>query len=261
MSKEAQALNSEDEIIEETTGEAPEEENVEIVLEGEEKPSSEVPYGVQKRFRKLTEKVQTADAGKTEAERKLDVANAEIELLKMGKGGDKRPDVDEYNTTEEFKVAEDAWLNERIEAAAEKSAASLIQQTQATAQATRHDESLKGQIAKHYERAEALKMPNYEELEDKAIESLGKDFAKQIMANSSQSEFIIGHLGANPAKAEALKQLAQTNPLKAFTEALELGGKLSRKSNIKTAPDPETVVDGGMASTGKSGWSKGATFQ
>ncbi len=255
MSEENQALNNEDENTEEVI-----EESVEIVLEGEEQPSSQVPYGLQKRFHKLTEKVQTADAGKTEAERRLEIANAEIELLKMGKS-DKRPEVDDFESDAEFKAAEEDWLNERIEVAAEKSAAALIRQNHESSVAQNHDERLKGQITKHYERAEALKMPNYEELEDKAIEALGNDFAKQIMANSTQSEFILGHLGANPAKAEALKQLAITNPLKAYTDALELGGKLSRKSNIKPAPDPETEVNGGMVSASTSKWAKGATFQ
>ncbi len=256
MSEAEQALNDENEQQLEAAAES-----VEIVLEGEDQPSSEgVPYGVQKRFKKLTERVTEANNGKTEAERQLEVANQEIALLKMGSKSDKRPTVDDYESIEEFTAAEDEWLSERIEAGVQKGTKAMHQRNQEAAQATQEYDNLRGSITQHYKRAETLQMPNYEELEDVAIDTLGKDFSQQIMAKSQNSALIMGHLGANPAKAEELRQLSVTDPLGAFTRALEIGGRLSIKGKREPAPDPATEVRGGMASQKPSAWAKGATF-
>ena len=96
-------------------------------------------------------------------------------------------------------------------------------------------------------------MSNYEELEDKAIDVLGNDFAKMIIAKTRKSHLIMGHLGANSGKAEELARLLKTDPVGALIQAVEIGETLSTRPKHSTTPDPETKIEPGEASTTEIG--------
>ncbi len=55
-------------------------------------------------------------------------------------------------------------------------------------------------ISDHYKRADGLKVKNYDDLEAKAIEILGEDFATTLIANTDDAHLILPYLGANPGK-------------------------------------------------------------
>ena len=260
------------EVTEELTGEdegleidqEPEEtEEDEIIIAGEEQPTSKpVPKGFIKRISKLNGKVEKAEEHATEAERRLAMVEEENKLLRLKAQQQKpqgRPKAEEFDTDAEYDAALDSWDNERIEAIADRKAQERFEQTQQqTTQAT-IDASLEKNLSAHYERAEALKVSDYEVTEDKAIDTLGNDIVKQIMANTDKSHLIMYHLGKNPAKAERLANLIRTNPMKGVLEIGRLEASIQLKSKSKNVVDPETRIEGGDgASTVRS--ASGATF-
>ena len=101
----------------------------------------------------------------------------------------------------------------------------------------------------HYKRADALKVKDYDETEDKAIEILGQDVVNQLIANTDKSPELLYYLGKNPGKAQEMAEMVKTNPVKGVFELGRLGAKLSArpKSRTKPAPAPEGEQRGGGA--------------
>ena len=262
-----QAIETEDEVIttEVETSEVSEEvstdeaaaEEVEIVVEGEEQPASKSqrPNGIQKRFKKLTGKIDAANTATDEATRRNEMLEEEIKLLRLQAQQTQpatRPDEDDFETTAEYLTALDKYDEVRIAKVAQEQVAQIVQNSQTQTSQVNQDAALKEGLTEHYDRADTLKMANYEELEDKAIDVLGNDLAKVIMTNTEKSHLIMAHLGANPGKAADLVELVKVNPVKALVRAVEIGNSLSIKPK-SNAPDPETKVESGAA---VSDWQK-----
>lgn len=271
-----QAIETEDEIIieevtetaenitEEVTEIATEAEEVEIVVEGEDKPASKsrAINGIQKRINKLNGKIDVANTQADEANQRADALEQENKLLRLSSEKPvTRPDEDDFETTAEYHAALDGYDGERIAKAAQEQVAKLVQQNQTQTTQVNQNVKLEEDITAHYARADTLKMSNYEELEDKAIEALGNDLSKVIMANTEKSHLIMAHLGANPGKAAELVELVKVNPVKALVKAVEIGNSLSVKTKTQNAPDPETVVDGGISASYNERGPKGATYK
>lgn len=259
-----QAIETKDEIIadpviaegEETIIEAVAEE-VEIVVEGEEKPASKSqrPNGFKKRIDKLNSKVDTANTATDKATRRAEMLEEENKLLRLqaqAVSPASRPDEDDFDTRKEYLAALDGYDSARIAKATQEQVAKVVQQTQTQTTQVNHDAKLEESLNEHYARADTLKMKGYEELEDKAIDILGNDLSKVIMANTDKSHLIMAHLGANPAKAEELVNLVKVNPVKALVKAVEIGNSLSVKPKT-SPPDPETKLESGAA---VSDWQK-----
>jgi hypothetical protein len=273
-----QAIETEDEIIteteidntasEETTIDAVAEidEEVEIVVEGEDKPASKSQRsnGFKKRIDKLNSKVSAANTATDEVTRRAEMLEEENKLLRLQAQSVKptsRPDEDSFDTRAEYLAALDEYDNERITKAAQKQVAEYATQSQTQTTLANQDAKLEASLGEHYERANTLKMKNYEELEDKAIDVLGNDLSKVIMANTEKSHLIMAHLGANPAKAAELVELVKVNPVKALVKAVEIGNSLSIKPKTQIAPDPETTVDSGVSVSYNERGPKGATYK
>lgn len=227
---------------------------VEIVVEGEAQPASEPDkqIGIRNRINKLNTKVEVANTATDEALRKLQVLEEENKLLKLqsSQSPAQMPDEDNFDSRKEYLAALNEYNNNQIAEQVQKQTAKVFENVQTQTATATQDDNLRGQITKHYDRANDAKIKGYEALEDKAIEILGNDLSKQIMANSSKSHLIMGHLGANTAKAREISELLKTNPIQAYTEALEVGLNLST-TRKKPSPSPETEVPaGGSASVG-----------
>jgi len=101
-------------------------------------------------------------------------------------------------------------------------------------------------IKAHYERADSLNISNYDALEKNARETLGEDFIKAIIANTDDSARIIASIGASPVKAAELSRELQTNPTRAFTNAVRFEiNKALIAPSLKQTPDPEEQVSSG----------------
>lgn len=270
---ETQAIETEDEILTEevetdeveveTSAEA---EEVEIVVEGEDAPASKPVHknGLQKRFGKMAAKINTANTQAEEAQRRAEMLEEENKLLRLKAQQPNpatRPDEDDFDTRQEYLAALDAYDDARIAAVAAEKAAEIIQANQAQNTQAQSEDSLNQQIDEHYERAASLKIANYSDLEGVAVDLLGNDIAKQIIANSGESHLILAHLGANKAKAESLKQMIETNPMKGVMEIGRLASSLKVKPKNSTAPDPETRLSPGSGVSSGDGGPRGATYE
>ena len=230
---EDETVIAEEEQAEEVTTEEVAEE-VEVVLDGEEEPTSKpVPRGFLKRINKLNGKVEAANSEAEEARRRADALEEENRLLRM-KTQQKpltRPKAEDFATDAEYESALDKYDEQRLREIADRRLSEHMEASQQRNTQAAHDEELRVSLTAHYERAEGLKVTDYEETEDRAISILGNDTAKQIMANTVNSEVILYHLGKNPAKAERLLQLIQENPIKGVAEIGRLDA--SQQETIK----------------------------
>lgn len=271
---EAQALETEeqavlaDEVIVEDESLAgdesqPEPEEVEIVLEGEEEPPSVPLPQMKKRLGRAKRQVEAANSEADEAKKRAAMLEEEVKLLRMSKTQGKpevRPNENDFDTHDEFKAAEDKWLQAQIKEAARKEAQELLETTHTQNTQAQVEANLGKQIDAHYERSAQLKVPDYDETEAAAADILGDDIAKQIVANTEDSHLLMYHLGKNPAKAEKLKQLLLTQPLKGAMEIGRLAGGLKARPKSSAAPNPEKEVEGGSNISGFKG-PKGASFE
>lgn len=106
----------------------------------------------------------------------------------------------------------------------------------------------------HYERAGELNVPDYEATEDKAIEVLGQDISRFIMASSKKSQLLMYYLGKNEGKAAELAYRIRSNPGSGAVEIGELAAGISlQKADTQTGDDlPEPDADIGGEGSGVS---------
>lgn len=104
----------------------------------------------------------------------------------------------------------------------------------------------------HYERADSLKVPDYESNEESAVSLMGNHLVKSIAVALPNSAMVINYLGKNPAKAQEIATLDKTDPQAGVAKLWELNFNLKAVPRTKSkAPNPETVVEGGGGGTSK----------
>jgi hypothetical protein len=276
--EEAQALETEDEIeIESEEAEVEEleasdteesEDEVEIVVDGEEEPPS-VPVAVmRRRLASKNRAIGEVKSEKDEATRQAEALAEENKLLRMRieqesqKVNNKEPVEDDFETFDEYRAALRKYDKAQMEQLVQNQTQEALKATQTQTAQTQNEQALGQQIDAHYERSASLKLPDYEEVEEKAVDILGDNVAKQIVANTEKSHLLMYHLGKNPAKAQQLKALIDTNPLKGILEIGELASSLKVKAKGKPAPDPDALVQGGGdVSTNKLKFAKGVRIE
>ena len=232
-------------------------EEFDIVLDGEEEPAPQ-PSTIPKRVKKLLER-NTALQSDLETSNTQAQNNAqEIERLHQELAQSRQPaqstgmpmppteESVDYDP-EKLRVAQaqyqadfQAWLasqqNQVIESKAQQAAQEerVKQENQA--------------LEAHYERADKLKVPDYDANEEQAVAIMGKSIVKGIASVMSNSAMVINYLGKNPAKAQEIALLDKTNPQKGIEKLWELNFNLKsvpRKKSV--APDPEVSIEGGEA--------------
>ena len=248
---------------------APEDpEEVEIGIEGEEQPSSKPVRisGFQKRINRLNAKVDAASS-EVESERKRrEAAEEEAKLWRMkAQQSVSKPKPEDFDTDAEFEAARERYENDRIAELAAKKAEEQVQQyleksQSQTTQASQQQEFDRMSKA-HDARAAALKVPDYDEVEDVAIDSLGDDLSRTIVNKIPNSEMLMYYLGKNRARAEEFRTLAVTDPLGCVLELGGLAKQLSVRPKRKPAPDPETQVEGGGEPANSGQFIQGARFE
>lgn len=231
---------------------AEEPEEVEIGIEGEEQPSSKPVRisGFQRRINRLNAKVDAASS-EVEAERsRREAAEQENKLLRMRMQGQvAKPKAEDFDTDAEYEAARERYENDRIAELAAKKAEEQVQQyleknqSQTTQQSQQRE--FERMSSAHDARAAALKVPDYDDVEDAAIDSLGDDLSRTIVSKIPNSEMLMYYLGKNRAKAEEFRSLATSDPLACVLELGGLARQLSVRPKRRTAPDPETKVEGG----------------
>lgn len=237
------------------------EEEFEISLEGDDgsHPEQDENRGIRKRINKLNRKVEAANEGKEAVSAELEIERERNRLLQLAldqqqgktvKDANAPPDPNDYDDG----ITDPAY----IKAFQDHLAAGVLEKAQAAQTQTRaqveEQSKLESRQVDHYKRADALKVKDYDETEDKAIEVLGQDVVNQLIANTDKSPELLYYLGKNPGKAQEMADLVKTNPVKGVFELGRLGARLSArpKSRTKPAPAPEGDLRGGGAGRRKS---------
>ena len=230
---------------------------LDIVVEGEEEPSSKPARKSRfaKRVDKLNGKVEAADGRADALQLENESLKEQNKLLRMKETVERaptRPKASDYDTDESFEAA----LDEYADARSREVAAGLLRETLAESDTQTTQQKVEAQqrsdIEAHYERADTLKVKNYTDVEDNAIGILGDDATKAIMANTDLSHVLLYHLGLekNAGKAEEFAALLKRNPVKGLLEIGGYANKLVVKPKHSNAPDPESRIDPGSAAGG-----------
>ena len=224
-------------------------EDAESANEGKDKPK-----GPPRRVRKLlerTEKLQTELTGK-DAENQL--LRMQLEQLEQkAKPKPQMPTLESCEYDEQkFAQAMVDWVKQDVAPTVFDERLNEYQKQQKSEQAKAGRNKA---LEAHYERADQLKVKDYDEVEGKAIDVLGRDTVEDIAARTEDSHLVLYYLGKNPAKAEEIKHLLETDPVKATYSLGKLAAGLTIKAGPKKSiPDPDTPVDGGGPSGGN--WQK-----
>ncbi len=247
---------------------APQAEEVEIVFAEDGQPPSEnmIPESkMRKRIGKLNAKVEHAEAGKTEAEKRVEMLEEENRLYRERLTGGKpqssqqgglppRPRPEQFGSDDEFEKAFEQWNQAKLvliarDVAAQERQRVINEQRQADIQ-----QKAEGNLRKHFERADEANYPGYEEAEDAAIDVLGKQVAQQIMINAPDSVKTMLILGNAPEQARYYRELIERNPVKGLMELGEFVGKAAINRKHSDAPDPDEQFSGGGQVLSDKAW-------
>lgn len=121
---------------------------------------------------------------------------------------------------------------------------------QEQAKAEQQDQEFNASVDSHYERAEKLGLPDYEQAEVNALASLGSQIIEGITAKISNSEQLIYMLGTDTKEALRLKALFAKDPAAATIEIGRLSALAVSYKNNNVA-DPEAHLNSGGSSVGE----------
>jgi hypothetical protein len=258
--EETEAIEAAAEVVEEDADE------LDIIVEGEAEPTSTPARKSRyaKRVDKLNGKIEVANEEVEATRLENESLREQNKLLRMKEEvvpAPTRPRASDFDDDETFDKALDTYTDHR----AREAAGSMLREqlNEASTQTTQQkvEDQLATDIEAHYERADALKVKNYTDVEDKAIEIFGNDASKAIIANTAQSALLMYHFGLprNAGKAEEFAAKLKRNPVKGLLEIGGYANKLVVKPKHSSAPDPESRVAPGTATAGDRG-PKGAKF-
>ena len=234
-----------------STGDEGGEDEGEIVLAGEEGSQPDTQhFGIRRRVNKLNRKVTAAREGEATATEALRIEQERNRLLQLAldQKRDTKPealpdpnDFDDGASDPKYVAALTAHITKDVKAGITTAPVDTPRQ--------RGSADLEGRQVEHYRRADTLKVRDYDATEDKAVDILGRDFTNQVIASAEKSPEILYHLGKNPEKAEEIKELLETDPVKGVLRIGALEARLSVKPRARTnnAPDPDTELEGATA--------------
>ncbi len=230
---------------EESTDDTADSDEVEVVLTGDAPEPEMIPKSaLTKRAARYVRKI---DAQQTV----IDEQSKELEELRA-----KTPKLEDVDFDESAHAAAMSDHNAILTAATVRAELKRAQgETAAEAQAREAESQQLSQLNQHYERAEQLKVPDYEAAEDSATEAMGESIISEIARSAPNSELIIYYLGKNPVKAKALADTMRSNPFMGTIELGKLTAGLSAQPKSNKAPDPVDPVEGG-APGAQAKWDK-----
>lgn len=244
---------------------------IEIVREGTQPQFSkqQVTSIVNKRVQRLnsqkaeaTEQAAASNDALALAEEKNRLLQIALEQAKEERNTVERPDpskFDEGFNDPEFIKQNDAYNDSIIDAKVKATVEKASENVNVVQQETAQTQALRGQQVKHYERAEKMGAKDYEATEDAALAVLGNEVANEVIKNFDDSQVILYYLGKNPAEAERIKNLLDTNPIRGVAEVGRLSSELKVKPKTKLAPTPDDAIKGDVSPSAKKG--KGTTFE
>lgn len=139
-----------------------------------------------------------------------------------------------------------AMVQEEVQRATAGISAAQNEEAKATAFKQRNTEHIRSSIA--------LDTADYDETEDAVIEILGQENVDHVINSTPDAHLVLYYMGKNPHEAEKIRDLIETDPLKAAVHIgrLEAAAKGSPIAKAKPTPDPDNEIEGGSPSAGKS---------
>lgn len=256
-------------------GESDDDDQQQIVREGDTQSQASTPRGFLKRINKLNGKVDTAQgeasAEKTRAdllEQENKVKDIRIAQLEGQPTPEPliKPDPDKFDGgtyDPAYNKAVDEYQDKRLDARLDARLADQTKKSTVTNDQVALAHKLRQKQEAHIERATKLKVKDYEATEDVAIAIMGHQKINHIiMALPDRTEQLVYYLGKNPAVAQKYADMLETETVRAL---IELGGVLSeikvKTVSKKSLKDPDEDLEGGNLPTGKKKRGpKGATF-
>jgi len=245
-------------------------EELEIVREGT-LPQADNQTGIRKRINKLNTKVDSANTATAESNEALELERQRNQVLQIALEQATQPTATAPNP-DDFDLGRDdpifiqkdrEHLTAQIMQQVKGQLAENTTQTQSTANTQAAEQALNRAQLQHYERVKDLKVSNYLDREDKALEILGTDTVNYIINKVPEAHNMLYYLGTeiNQADAERLAHLTRTDVGGALLELGRLSAelKVQPKSKPKPAPDPDEEIQGGISSSRRRG--KGPTFE
>lgn len=258
-------------------GESDDDDQQQIVREGETQPQATTPRGFLKRINKLNGRVSDAKEGEATQKDRADFLAQENQVQKTRiqqlEGGQqttpeplKRPDASTFDGgmyDPAYEKAVEAYQDKRQDARLNEKLVEQSKQSTVTISQAELAQKLRTKQMAHIERATKLKVKDYEETEDIAISIMGHDKINHIiLALPDRTEQLVYYLGKNPDLAQKYADMLETETVRAL---MELGGVLSeikvKTVSKKSLKDPDEDLEGGNLPQGKKKRGpKGATF-
>jgi len=240
----------------EATGtEAPEEFEVEIVGR-DNSPLSDVskPNPQDRIIQRLQGKRDKQDARLQEKDQRIAQLEAQLQQNVKPAVSDAFPTWDNFEGSEsELATKQAEWQQRQVTQAVNQQ---LTQQQQGSRQAAQQQEQQQ-RVSDYATAASSLKVKNFDELQDKAIDVIGEQFASMIVGSLApkKSALLMCALGSDPVKARELRELYDRNPGAASVEIGELIANTNLKPKNK-APAPEAMVDSAVPKGVQSSYEK-----
>jgi hypothetical protein len=211
-------------------------------ISNEESPSSNTPFVVKRlvgQREKLREQNGNLDSENNDLAKEVARLTQENEKLKSVPSNNDLlpPDVRTFNTQEDYQHAQDAYKTAIGKQAVDQV---LLNQAQANRQT-----SFNSKIDEHYQKVEKSGKADYEEAELNVLVELGQDFLDGVVNNSDNSNEILYMLGHSAEEMKRIKNLIQTNPVKATLEIGRLSVNAGSFNRSDTSPVPEVVLTRG----------------
>lgn len=250
-------------------------EEVLIVREGETQPPAGTPRGFLKRINKLNGRVDAAKGETDQFRERNQLLEEQSKLQQMridqleGAGPPQplvKPDPEKFDGgiyDDGYIKAFDEYQDKKLDQRFDERLAKQTKQSTVTNDQSALALKLRQRQEAHIDRAQKLKVKDYEVTEDVALSIMGHDKVNHIiLAMPEKTELIMYYLGKNPDVAHKYSAMLEAEPIRAL---IELGGILSeikvKPSSKKTLKDPDEDLEGGnLPRDKKKRGPKGATF-
>lgn len=250
-------MANEDQIEEEITVETDEDKTLteeseveenEIILSGGDEPkakSDPTPH-ILRRVQRREEKTQLENQQLKEQLQQM--ASQSTATVKP------RPVEFSFDTTEEFQAAEAVWQSELTATAVRNE----LNQQQNGHRIAAQEQERNVSYETYAKNAANLKVSDFNEVQDKAFDILGDDFARSIAETiPEEAPMLLYYLGKNPSEAERYRDDYKANPGKTNFLMGKLAGKLTLQPKRAKAAEPESKIEStGVGDVVDGDWQK-----
>lgn len=215
----------------------------EIILTGQDeptgKPEDPTPH-ILRRVQRREEKTQLENQQlKAQLEQMASQSNTTIKP---------KPIEDNFDSIEEYNAADAQWQADLIST----TISTQLNQQQNGHRIAAQEQERNVSHETYAKNAVALKVSDFNEIQDKAFDILGDDFARAIAETiPEEAPKLLYYLGKNPREAERYRDDYKLNPGRTNFLMGKLAGKLTLQPRRTKAADPETKIEG--ASVGDIG--------